>query len=210
MYPQPMSFWEATKLFWTRAFDFSGRSRRKEYWVPFFTQLVLLGTAFIMFTVCTILIGIAAVGNSDMETANTMAGALGIFGLFIILFWVVVLIVLFIPNLSLMVRRLHDTGRSGKWVIVFYVIPLVLSWMNIIIANVLTNPENPSVISLFIQMIIGLINLGLAIWCIVWCAQDSKPGTNQWGPNPKGITHEYNPYQSTHQYQYDTRDPYRK
>lgn len=35
------------------------------------------------------------------------------------------------------------------------------------------------------QLIAFVVNLVLIIWCIVWCAQDSEPGTNKWGPNPK-------------------------
>lgn len=72
MHEQPMSFWKATALFWSNYFNFSGRSGRKEYRVPFFTQLA---------------------------------------------------------------RRLHDTGRSGKWALLFYLVPIILSWISMIINN---------------------------------------------------------------------------
>lgn len=54
------------------------------------------------------------------------------------------------------------------------------------------------------QLIAFVVNLVLTIWCIVWCAQDSEPGTNKWGPNPKAIGQDryYNPYQQN--------DPYRR
>ena len=54
-----------------------------------------------------------------------------------------------IPCLAVSVRRLHDTGRTGWWVL------------------------------------IGLIPLIGAIVLIVFMVQDSKPGKNQYGPNPK-------------------------
>ncbi|MGK0577701.1 DUF805 domain-containing protein [Macrococcus capreoli] len=224
MYPRPMSFWEATKLFWTRAFDFKGRSRRKEYWVPFFTQLVLIIAAFISFFVLLVLLGVAATSSTtgNLEETNTALGILGVFGIISGLFLMLICIVLIIPNLSLMVRRFHDIGKTGKWAILFYGVPVILSWINMIINGLNNDPENISMVALSIEMVLGLINLGIAIWGIVWLAQDSVPGPNQWGENPKGITHVgYQPYpeqaQSTQfnqnpqapQYEQKQQDPYR-
>ena len=61
-----------------------------------------------------------------------------------------------IPSLSVLSRRLHDTGRSGAWVILFIVGGLV-----------------------------PLINLIVTIVQLVFTVQDSQPGTNQYGPSPK-------------------------
>lgn len=36
-------------------------------------------------------------------------------------------------------------------------------------------------------ILIGLIPLIGAIWLLVLAVQDSQPGENKWGPNPKGI-----------------------
>ena len=58
---------------WTRATEFSGRSRRKEYW---------------MFTLINSLIGFA---------------------------------LMLLPSWSCSVRRLHDTGRSGWWLLLYLV-----------------------------------------------------------------------------------------
>jgi uncharacterized membrane protein YhaH (DUF805 family) len=49
-----------------------------------------------------------------------------------------------VPNIAVGVRRMHDTGRPGWWII------------------------------------IPIIN-------IVYACEDSKPGPNQYGPNPKGL-----------------------
>ena len=67
--------------------EFSGRARRKEYWM----------FALVSFLV-SVVIGVLA----------TMVSALGV------LTWVYTLATL-IPSIAVGVRRLHDTGRSGWW-----------------------------------------------------------------------------------------------
>jgi uncharacterized membrane protein YhaH (DUF805 family) len=61
-----------------------------------------------------------------------------------------------IPGLAVSVRRFHDTGKSGWLVLVFFLVGLI--------------------------PFIGIIG---AIIQIVFMCQDSDPGTNQYGPNPK-------------------------
>lgn len=74
--------------------DFSGRAGRAEYW---WWWAALVAT-FIAIGVLTSLVG----------TAGYVLAAL-------------VVLVAFIPNLAVTVRRLHDTGRSGGWVLVVLV-----------------------------------------------------------------------------------------
>ncbi len=79
--------------------DFSGRSRRKEYWMfVLFNIIVVLGVAFIG----------AGIGLQDY-----IAIPLGLYVLAII-----------IPSLALAVRRLHDQGKSG-WYILVRFIPVI-------------------------------------------------------------------------------------
>jgi uncharacterized membrane protein YhaH (DUF805 family) len=76
---------------WRRYRDFRGRSSRAAYWWPFFIHpfvFLVLGGIF------AIIFGI----DSD-ET-----GPEAIYGIAYIL-----------PSIALGVRRLHDVGRSGKW-----------------------------------------------------------------------------------------------
>jgi uncharacterized membrane protein YhaH (DUF805 family) len=82
--------------------EFSGRSRRKEYWMfSLFAILISIGFGYI-----DILAG----------TSNTLAG----FGLFQALFD----LALTVPSLAVTTRRLHDTGKSG-WVQLLFLIPLI-------------------------------------------------------------------------------------
>lgn len=75
-----------------QAFDFSGRSTRKAYWMFVLINLVI----------SLLLMGVEVVIN-----------AWGISALYNL--------VLIVPGISYAVRRLHDTGRSGWWLLLFLV-----------------------------------------------------------------------------------------
>ncbi|MET8953319.1 DUF805 domain-containing protein [Streptomyces sp. NPDC004393] len=77
---------------------FSGRARRKEYW------------NFVLF-VAIIYVVLIAIGVGAKVTA--VLALAGVFYLAIL-----------IPSLAVGVRRLHDTGRSGWWLL-FGIVPLV-------------------------------------------------------------------------------------
>lgn len=106
---------------------FGGRSRRKEYWY------------FVLFNV---IVGIVlSVIDSVLGTPGAEGGGgllSGIYGLAVL-----------IPSIAVTIRRLHDTGRSGWWILI-YLIP-VIGFLVLLFFNV----------------------------------QDSQPGDNQFGPNPK-------------------------
>lgn len=76
--------------------DFNGRSRRKEYWM------------FLLFNVIvSIVLGIIdmLIGTYSM---NTGVGVLS--GVY--------MLVVLIPGIAVTIRRLHDTGRSGWWILI--------------------------------------------------------------------------------------------
>jgi uncharacterized membrane protein YhaH (DUF805 family) len=95
--------------------DFSGRSRRKEYW------MFILGV-LIVYAICG---GLIAMGGFFSTIGDPTAtpeisaigwlgfGLLGIFALGI-----------FIPSLAVIVRRLHDQDKSG-WFILLQFIPYI-------------------------------------------------------------------------------------
>ena len=102
-----MDFQTALRSFWTRYRDFKGRSRRSEYW---FIQLFLVVT-----NIAVAIIDLALMGwDVDRFIANGGGGIVG-------LVWILVTIV---PALAVLVRRLHDTGKSGWWALVG-LLPLV-------------------------------------------------------------------------------------
>ena len=75
---------------------FDGRSRRKEYWFfILFNVLISMALAFID----------RLMGNVDPETGLGLFS--GIYALGVM-----------IPGMAVSVRRLHDTGRSGWWLLI--------------------------------------------------------------------------------------------
>lgn len=87
---------------------FSGRARRKEYWM------------FVLFSVIISVI-LAIIDNIIFKTSE---GNLGILGL-------IYSLAVLLPSLAVAVRRLHDTGRSGWWMLIS-IVPLI-GWIVIII-----------------------------------------------------------------------------
>jgi uncharacterized membrane protein YhaH (DUF805 family) len=81
--------------------EFSGRARRKEYWMFALMNFLI-----------SILISIvgAVIGDTDGLIAVSLSGVYALF--------------IFIPSLAVTVRRLHDTNKSGWWILITLV-PLI-------------------------------------------------------------------------------------
>lgn len=93
--------------------EFSGRSRRMEYWMFRLFEFAAIIALFVVVS------GLAAVaGSAGGDTAGGVFGSIG--GLLIVAF----VLGSFIPGLAVTVRRLHDTGRSG-WMLLIGLIPLI-------------------------------------------------------------------------------------
>ena len=99
-----MGFSEALRSFWVNYRNFEGRARRSEYWL---IQLFLVVTNFAAAAIDFALM------NGDVERFIANGGG-GIVGLI----WILATIV---PALAVLVRRLHDTGRSGWWALIGFV-----------------------------------------------------------------------------------------
>jgi uncharacterized membrane protein YhaH (DUF805 family) len=141
---------------------FSGRARRKEYWLFYVAEY--LGLALLTFVTHyaaqLLLWLIYGLDTNEVRihflTANSAinidsaipAGAVFLYFLpaFIAAIYILSLI---IPVIAIAVRRLHDIGKSGWW--------------------------------LFLALIPGL---GVLYLTYLQC-QDSAPGENKYGPNPK-------------------------
>ena len=89
--------------FWKRWSDFDGKSDVREYWIPVLMNIVIS----ILFSIIGLIIGGAILGS--------------LFGLAI-----------FVPNIAVMIRRFHDTGRSG-WYWLWLFLPFI-GWIIVILA----------------------------------------------------------------------------
>lgn len=96
-----MNVWNCYKMAFKKAFKFKGRASRAEYWWAVLMNFIITYVAG-----CVVSIINAFAGKSD----TLMIG----FGLVV---WAYNLVI-FIPFWSLAVRRLHDTGHRGWWLLV--------------------------------------------------------------------------------------------
>ncbi|MEP4727992.1 DUF805 domain-containing protein [Parasphingorhabdus sp.] len=103
--------------------DFSGRSRRREYWMFFLFQVI----AITLITMIAMVFGDFSFDPSDyLDASGTFDASRDLpsgIGLLVGLFSIYALAT-FIPVLAVQVRRLHDTDRSGWWVLLS-VIPVI-------------------------------------------------------------------------------------
>ena len=104
-----MDFMTAVRTCLSKYVDFSGRARRSEYWYfALFTFLVGL--------VASILDAILGTGYDDSSGGliNSLAS-----------------LAFLLPSLAVAVRRLHDTGRSGWWMLLIFV--LIIGWIVLLV-----------------------------------------------------------------------------
>lgn len=103
---------------------FNGRARREEYWFFLLAELIV----YILMLLLVFIIGASA-------------------KVFVAIFWLAVLL----PAIGVSIRRLHDTNRSGWWLLIS-VVP-------------------------FASLVL-----------LYFMCQDSTPGNNRYGSNPKAGT----------------------
>jgi uncharacterized membrane protein YhaH (DUF805 family) len=121
--------------------EFTGRSRRMEYWM--FTLLNVIVVTVLMIVV------FGAGGAAGLFTAGAngepAAGLGALFGGMGLLFVVYGLAVL-LPSIAVTIRRLHDRDMSGWWylgIIVASMIPLVGFLVSIAFIVLMTLPGTP-------------------------------------------------------------------
>ena len=126
-------------------FDLNGRARRAEFWW------------YIL---------VAAIGAIPVFMLGWIIG---------LSFYAVLAyqLALFLPTLSVMVRRMQDTNRPAVYVYAYYALTIGISVINAILPV------------LFLASLLGLVSLAAAIVMIVVLAQPGTPGPNTYGPDPK-------------------------
>ena len=86
-------------MYWTRYFDFKGRSTRSEFWWSFLGLTLITGMI------------------AGIEKMNNKVG---------LLIYIIFSVITVIPNISQYVRRFRDIGISPYWVIITFIIPSML------------------------------------------------------------------------------------
>jgi uncharacterized membrane protein YhaH (DUF805 family) len=101
-------------LYWKNYANFRGRTPRRGFWFVMLWQAVIYVVWMLLFFLLALF---------PFAVLNTIMGF--VFGVY--------LLVSFIPNLSLQVRRLHDTGRRWYWLLI-QLLPYVLAGIFILFA----------------------------------------------------------------------------
>jgi uncharacterized membrane protein YhaH (DUF805 family) len=153
---------------------FSGRARRKEYWFfLLFYTIISYALSFIDY-----LIG-------SYSTYN-----IGIIS-------IIYSIAFFIPTIAVTIRRLHDTDRSGWWLIgSLLLIPLIMIPLYLVFGHLSINPFSPDQVTInqpltepntAILIWIGITALVVFVYytvILVFMCLPSTVGMNKYGTCP--------------------------
>lgn len=143
--------------------QFSGRSRRKEFWwfwgfdtaispLLALVDLVLFGDVLVRFH------GLGPIAA---------------------LYWVA----LVIPRAAVATRRLHDTGRSGWWGVKWLAAGFCLA----VVARGLSGSGEMGPAALVGVLLVGIAFLTWVIYPLFVLVRGSQPGDNKYGPNPISV-----------------------
>lgn len=125
-------------------FTFDGRINRAKYWVAVVVYFVVMVVAAGLMFALPGMIGIILMGI--VYLAATVSG------------------------IAVGIKRLHDCDKSGWWLLVFYVVPVILS-------TAATNLDR--------MLILNLASLAVSIWAIVQLGfLRGTVGANRFGPDP--------------------------
>ena len=106
------------------------------------------------------------------------------FTLFNVVFVVVTMLLDILPTLTVVVRRLHDIGRSGWWLAGYYGVAFVCTILMMIGSVLMLGGKGSGMALTGVGFAVLMIT---AVWMIVWMCFDSQAGENKYGPNPKQI-----------------------
>lgn len=115
-----------------RYFDFSGRSRRMEYWMFALFQVLVSAVIGALFGVSTYQAASFGIGGEFRVVPTGMGSLLqNVFGLLSL-----------VPALAVAVRRLHDQDRTG-WMLLLVFVP-VLGWFALFVLMLLSGTAGPN------------------------------------------------------------------
>ncbi|WBU65072.1 DUF805 domain-containing protein [Paracoccus aerodenitrificans] len=144
---------------------FSGRARRSEYWWWVLATTILAALVGMIEAGLGMLPADASFGEGPL---SAVAG-----------------LVVLLPSLTVTVRRLHDTDRSGWWLLA-PLIPVVAVILLVQVAAISGAASAPPSLTLVVAILYAGIALSLILSLIIliWTVRKSQPGTNRFGPSP--------------------------
>lgn len=171
-----MSFTDAIRTCLRKYVTFSGRASRPEYW--WFILFLFLG-GMVASVLDGILFGTVSVETAPGRVEATSDGPISsLFSLATLL-----------PLLAAGWRRMHDTGRSGLYLLYPLIVMVGIGTFATFIGAgeaLLSGDFAAAFVGLFgivmaVATIIAVISPLIVIW---WLTRPTQPETNQWGPPP--------------------------
>ncbi|MGR3757122.1 MAG: DUF805 domain-containing protein [Tranquillimonas sp.] len=167
-----MGFAQAIRTCFRKYATFSGRASRPEYW--YFALFVILGN-FAAGIFDGILNGIMYGPGAGAPAAPLST-----------LFWLGTPI----PGLAAAWRRMHDTGRSGLYVLYPLLVMVGMGTFMAFAAGLVPVlgdqaagvATGATMILMGLAMVVLLLSPILVIW---WLTRPGQPGRNRYGPNPQ-------------------------
>lgn len=166
-----VDFITAIKIYFANYVNFRGRSTRAEYWwAMLFVFLLYRVVEFFEIVLYTLV--------SEYVSAFVL---------------MLVSLALMLPTLAVTTRRMHDIGKSGWWVVAFYVVPVLVVGvcfrsLFVAILEGVTDPVSLDDIAEASPVSLGigaLVLLAIYIYMFVLLVKPSAPD-NQYGPCPYG------------------------
>lgn len=147
----------------TLLFSFEGRINRAKYWLVVLINIIVPNVAGIFAAMALGMSGIDPSG-APPDPANPGLWIAALIGLAILVFslW---------TSFAAGVKRLHDRGKSGWWILVFGGLPVALGAVSGVMGDA--------------GLIFIVAALGVAVWALVefGCLKGTT-GPNAYGPDP--------------------------
>ena len=165
--------------------DFSGRSRRMEFWM---WQVAKFLFSMVMWVVIVVLFGAAFATMGPTKDPASIAAVGG--GVVIVLLIACIIgLAIFIPDLAVSVRRLHDTNRTGWWILApvgSYFLTFIIAGGAMAVVGGSSDPGAGMAAAGILALVCMLVTFGLCIMLIIFYFMEGTPGPNRYGPDPKG------------------------
>jgi uncharacterized membrane protein YhaH (DUF805 family) len=113
------TFGESVRRFFRKYADFTGRASRSEFWWAMLFQVIVGTIAGVVLSVVLVVVVIAVVTGADRpDSPATLIEATLWSTAVMVVGFALISLPLLVPSLAVTVRRLHDTNRSGWWVLI--------------------------------------------------------------------------------------------
>ena len=176
-----MTFGQSAKTCFAKYASFSGRASRSEYWW-FWLFCGVYGIA----------LGLAQVRFFPKDSVQGNPVLLSLLALLAVV----------LPSVAVGCRRLHDTNKTGWWLLVLPLLPLCLLLAGVIADKVIvgilpdvlaeipagTQADSSGFDASVIVVIVGPLLLLMPLLVLLfWLVRPSQPGSNKYGPNPNEV-----------------------